>query len=73
MVITVQGIIGLHVFLPYPPSKVAFILSENGTTVLMHDTPILICCHFCCYHFVFPAKTNASRTSAEVQMNRKLK
>lgn len=41
MVIKVQGIIGLHAF--PPPSKVASILSENGTTVLMHGTPTLIC------------------------------
>jgi len=41
MIITAQVIIGLHA-LP-PPSKVVSSLSENGTTVLVHDTPTLIC------------------------------
>jgi len=30
-------------------------------------------CHFSCYHFLIPAKTNAYKTSTEVQMNRKMK
>lgn len=43
-VIAVQGIFGPPqcIFAP-PPLKVASILSENGTTVFLHDTPTLIC------------------------------